>query len=73
MEYKLMPIALMFPFAEAAGITLTGLGIAKATDIIMNYIQANPEKIKTNFINFNANHRRHWLYANERKIRRYFW
>ena len=39
-----MPIALMFPFAEAAGITLTGLGIAKATDIIMNYIQANPEK-----------------------------
>jgi hypothetical protein len=41
-----MPIALMFPFAEAAGITLTGLGIAKATDIIMNYIQANPEKSK---------------------------
>ena len=43
-----MPIALplMFPFAEAAGITLTGLGIAKATDVIMNYIQANPEKSK---------------------------
>ena len=42
----IMPIALMFPFAEAAGITLTGLGIAKATDVIMNYIQANPEKSK---------------------------
>ena len=41
-----MPIALMFPFAEAAGITLTGLGIAKATDVIMNYIQTNPEKSK---------------------------
>ena len=43
-----MPIALslMFPFAEAAGITLTGLGIAKATDVVMNYIQANPEKSK---------------------------
>jgi hypothetical protein len=68
-----MPIALMFPFAEAAGITLTGLGIAKATDIIMNYIQANPEKSKQILSTLMPNGGRHWLYANERKIRRYFW
>ena len=41
-----MPIALMFPFAEAAGLTLAGLGIQKATELIMNYIQTNPEKSK---------------------------
>jgi hypothetical protein len=41
-----MPIALMLPFAEAAGITLAGLGMQKATELIMNYIQANPEKSK---------------------------
>jgi len=41
-----MPIALMLPFAEAAGITLAGLGMQKATELIMNYIQTNPEKSK---------------------------
>jgi hypothetical protein len=41
-----MPIALMFPFAEAAGLTLAGLGMQKATELIMNYIQTNPEKSK---------------------------
>jgi len=41
-----MPIALMFPFAEAAGLTLAGLGMQKATELIMNYIQTTQRNQK---------------------------
>ena len=35
---------LVIPFAEAVGISIATLGMAKAADMVNDYIQENPEK-----------------------------
>ena len=44
MPAPLLAAPLVIPFAEAIGVSIAALGMAKATDKVNEYIQENPEQ-----------------------------